>query len=178
MAVYVPPHDRPAAFHRLRTTRSLYCTHLRRTDPGGLNFMALNAQQRFAMHVGLKQALGDEVADLLVEQLSGGDISRLDTRLGQVDQRLDGVEQRLDGVEQRLDGVEQRLDGVEHRLSAVEVQLGTMGLRLVNVEVRLDKLEQKVDTHFRWMLGLWGTTMLTIIVTSVQLNLAIASIGG
>ena len=53
-----------------------------------------------------------------------------------------------------------------------------MGLRLVNVEVRLDKLEQKVDTHFRWMLGLWGTTMLTIIVTSVQLNLAIASIGG
>ena len=126
--------------------------------------MALNAQQRFAMHVGLKQALGDEVADLLVEQLSGGDISRLDTRLGQVDQRLDGVEQRLDGV--------------EHRLSAVEVQLGTMGLRLVNVEVRLDKLEQKVDTHFRWMLGLWGTTMLTIIVTSVQLNLAIASIGG
>lgn len=125
--------------------------------------MALNAQQRFAMHVGLKQALGDEVADLLVEQLSGGDISRLDIRLDQVDQRLDGVEQRLDGVEQRLSGV--------------EVQLETMDIRLVNVEVRLDKLEQKVDTHFRWMLGLWGTTMLTIIVTSVQLNLAIASIG-
>jgi chromosome segregation ATPase len=146
--------------------------------------MVLNAQQRFAMHVGLKQALGDEVADLLVEQLSGGDISRLDIRLDQVDQRLDGVEQRLDvveqrldRVEQRLDRVEQRLDRVEQRLSAVEVQLKTMDTRLVNVEVRLDNLEKKVDTHFRWMLGLWGTTMLTIIVTSVQLNLAIASIG-
>jgi len=98
--------------------------------------MPLNAQQRFAMHVGLKQALGDEVADMLIDQLSSGDAERLEQKMAVMDSRLSGIDNRL------------------------------------------DKLEQKVDTHFRWMLGLWGTTMLTIIVTSVQLNLAIASIGG
>ena len=97
--------------------------------------MPLNAQQRFAMHVGLKQTLGDEVADMLIDQLSSGDVERLEQKMAVMDSRLSGI------------------------------------------DTRLDKLEKKVDTHFRWMLGLWGTTMLTIVVTSVQLNLAIASIG-
>jgi hypothetical protein len=101
----------------------------------GSNTMPLNAQQRFAMHVGLKQTLGDEVADMLIDQLSSGDVERLEQKMAVMDSRLSGI------------------------------------------DTRLDKLEKKVDTHFRWMLGLWGTTMLTIVVTSVQLNLAIASIG-
>lgn len=103
--------------------------------------MPLNAQQRFAMHVGLKQALGDEVADMLIDDLSGGDFERIDNRLS-------GVESRLATVDQRLDKVEQRLN----------------------------KVEDKLDSYFRWTIGLSVTTILTVVIMSVQLNLAIASI--
>ena len=63
------------------------------------------------------------------------------------------------------------------RLSNVEVRLESASTRLENLEMKLDKLEQRADTHFQWMVGMWVATVLTIVVTSVQLNLAIASIG-
>jgi tetrahydromethanopterin S-methyltransferase subunit G len=123
-------------------------THLCWTTFEGSNTMPLNAQQRFAMHVGLKQALGDEVADMLIDDLSGGDFERIDNRLSGVESRLATVDQRLDKVEQRLDKVEQRLD----------------------------KVDDKLDSYFRWTIGLSVTTILTVVIMSVQLNLAIASI--
>ena len=72
--------------------------------------MPLNAQQRFAMHVGLKQALGDKVADMLIDNLSGGDFEPIDNRLSVVESRLATVDTRLDRVEQRLEKVEDKLD--------------------------------------------------------------------
>jgi hypothetical protein len=58
-------------------------------------------------------------------------------------------------VDQRLDKVEQRLDKVEQRL---------------------DKVDDKLDSYFRWTIGLSVTTILTVVIMSVQLNLALASI--
>lgn len=63
------------------------------------------------------------------------------------------------------------------RLSAVEVRLESANARLKNCEVKLNKLEQRADAHFRWMVGMWVATVPTLVVISVQLNLAIASIG-
>jgi hypothetical protein len=85
-------------------------THLCWTTFEGSNTMPLNAQQRFAMHVGLKQALGDEVADMLIDNLSGGDFEPIDNRLSVVESRLATVDTRLDRVEQRLEKVEDKLD--------------------------------------------------------------------
>jgi len=85
-------------------------THLCWTTFEGSNTMPLNAQQRFAMHVGLKQALGDKVADMLIDNLSGGDFEPIDNRLSVVESRLATVDTRLDRVEQRLEKVEDKLD--------------------------------------------------------------------
>ena len=131
--------------------------------------MPLNAQQRFAMHVGLKQALGDEVADMLIDNLSGGDFERIENRLSGVESSLATVDQRLDKVESRLDNVERRLDNVDTRLDNIE-------RRLDKVEQRLDKVEAKLDSHFRWTIGMMVTTILAVVIMGVQLNMAIASI--
>lgn len=62
--------------------------------------MVVSEDQRFQMHLGLRELLGDDVASTLMEHLPPygwadvarkSDIDRLDSRLDNLDSRLGGV---------------------------------------------------------------------------------------
>jgi len=87
--------------------------------------MTVDEQQRFDMHIGLRQALGDDVAATVMEHLppSGwSDVARtrdiehlqdrIDDRFARIDDRFARVDDRFARIDDRFGQVERRLDSI------------------------------------------------------------------
>jgi len=109
--------------------------------------MSISEAQRFDMHRGLRDTLGDDVADTLMEHLppiGWGDVAR--TR------DIDRLEGRIDRLENRFSRLEVRIDRLENRVEALQ-----------------SELTQRLDSFGRWAIGLAITygTILVGILTAV-----------
>ena len=87
--------------------------------------MSISEAQRFDMHRGLRDTLGDDVADTLMEHLppiGWGDVAR--TR------DIDRLEGRIDRLENRVevlhDDLTQRLESFGHWVIGLAVTYGTI----------------------------------------------------
>ncbi len=70
-------------------------------------------------------------------------------------------------LEERQARIEGTLEQLEKRIGRVEVQLDELRKQLdefrKEFRTELIRLEGKIDTNFRWTVGLWVTTILAII---------------
>ncbi len=81
-------------------------------------------------------------------------------------------------VEERMAKVEGILEEVRARLNHLESDIGRLDGKIDNLRqdmnIGMDQLRQKIDTNFRWMVGItlgilipmWVTIILTILFTS------------
>ena len=122
--------------------------------------MTISEAQRFDMHRGLRDTLGDNVADTLMEHLpptGWGDVAR--TR--DID-RLEGSFHRL---ENRFDLLENRFDLLEGRVERLEARFELLHAEFY--ELRSD-LTRRLDSFSRWAIGLaitYGTILVGILTT-------------
>jgi hypothetical protein len=105
--------------------------------------MATTEQERLEMHLGLRKALGENVANTLMEHLppSGwGDVARkhdITMALDMINLRIDGVERRMDLIEKRMEMIEKRMDAIERRLGIVITVGLAIGLALLGLQVQI-----------------------------------------
>ena len=105
--------------------------------------MATTEQERLEMHLGLRKALGENVANTLMEHLppSGwGDVARkhdITMALDMINLRIDGVERRMDLIEKRMEMIEKRMDAIEQRLGIVITVGLAIGLALLGLQVQI-----------------------------------------
>lgn len=105
--------------------------------------MATTEQERLEMHLGLRRALGENVANTLMEHLppSGwGDVARkhdITMALDMINLRIDGVERRMDLIEKRMEMIEKRMDAIERRLGIVITVGLAIGLALLGLQVQI-----------------------------------------
>ena len=105
--------------------------------------MATTEQERLEMHLGLRRALGENVANTLMEHLppSGwGDVARkhdITMALDMINLRIDGVERRIDLIEKRMEMIEKRMDAIERRLGIVITVGLAIGLALLGLQVQI-----------------------------------------
>ena len=105
---------------------------------------------RFQMHQGLQNALGEAVANTLMDHLppSGWsdvarrhDIEMIMMRFDMLDARIesvqDGLNTRIDGLDRRIDGLEKRIDGLDGRTKWIVTCTLAAGLALLAVQVQI-----------------------------------------
>ena len=112
--------------------------------------MATTEQERLEMHLGLRKALGETVANTLMEHLppSGwGDVARkhdITMALDMINLRIDGIDRRIDMIEKGMDLIDKRMNLIEKRMDAIERRLGivitvglAIGLALLGLQVQI-----------------------------------------
>jgi len=105
--------------------------------------MATTEQERLEMHLGLRKALGDDVANTVMAHLppSGwGDVARKHDVLMAVDMigmRVDAIDRRIDMLDKRMDLIEKRMDHIERRLGIITTVGLTFGLALLALQVQI-----------------------------------------
>ena len=126
--------------------------------------MTISETARLDMLSGLRNHVGEAVANTLMEHLPPGgwfDVARTGD-FDRIETRLDKLENRIDKLEARLDD---RIDKLEARFDKLEVRIDNLEARL---DDRIDKLAQKIDTNTRWMIGIsitYGIGILGALVT-------------
>jgi len=98
--------------------------------------MATTEQERLEMHLGLRKALGETVANTLMEHLppSGwGDVARKHD----ITMALDMINMRIDGIDRRIDMIEKRMDAIERRLGIVITVGLAIGLALLGLQLQI-----------------------------------------
>ena len=107
--------------------------------------MTISEAQRFEMHLGLRKALGDDVANSLMEHLppSGwSDVART-SDIDRIDVRIDHLEARLDRLEARLDRLEMEMrEGFPGIKSSMRLMVGSMVAVSIGIIVMLVQLNQ------------------------------------
>jgi len=100
--------------------------------------MTISEAQRFEMHLGLRKALGDDVANSLMEHLppSGwSDVART-SDIDRLDLRIDHLEARLDRLEAEM------REGFHGIKSSMRLMVGSMVAVSIGIIVMLVQLNQ------------------------------------
>ena len=100
--------------------------------------MTISEAQRFEMHLGLRKALGDDVANSLMEHLppSGwSDVART-SDIDRLDLRIDHLEARLDRLEAEM------CEGFRGIKSSMRLMVGSMVAVSIGIIVMLVQLNQ------------------------------------
>jgi hypothetical protein len=106
--------------------------------------MAEIEAERFDLYLGLKKALGDDMADKLINHLppsKWSDFARQSDMLARFDD-MDGrfrlVDQKFDLIERRFEQWERRIDRLENRIRVLTGFMITVGLALTVMFVQLN----------------------------------------
>ena len=143
--------------------------------------MTISEAQRFDMHRGLRDTLGDNVADTLMEHLPPTgwgdvartrDIDRLEGSFHRLENRFDLLENHFDLLEGRVERLENRIEQLENRFERLEVRVERLEARFELLhaefyELRSD-LTRRLDSFSRWAIGLaitYGTILVGILTT-------------
>lgn len=120
--------------------------------------MAVSETERFELHLKLRNVIGDEMADILMEHLppSGwGDVARK----SDMDQRFDIVDHRFNIVDQRFNMIDQRFEMIDQRFEVIDQRFASMESRLNGIVQGLWALGSLTSAFF--------LALLTIIVTKL-----------
>lgn len=99
--------------------------------------------QRLEMYSSLRQSLGDDVADTLMEHLPPNgwfDVAQasvVNQRFDEITRRFEHIDRRFEAIDRRFEEMERRLDRIERRLS-LHATIGlTIGLALIAAQVQV-----------------------------------------
>ena len=73
------------------------------------------------------------------------------------------MEQRFTVLEGRLTALDEKLD---RKVGVLEQKIGALDQKIGGVEMRL---EQKLDSHFRWLVGIQFATLVTLVAALVAI---------
>lgn len=103
--------------------------------------MTISEAQRFEMHLGLRNTLGDDVANSLMEHLppSGwSDVART-ADIDRIDARIDRLEARIDRLEADMK------EGFQSIRSSMRVMVGAFVAVSIGIIVMLVQLNQTIS---------------------------------
>ena len=133
--------------------------------------------RRLRLHRALREKLGNQVADDLVDFLppaGWGDLVRradLDAAVTRLDQKIDALGARLD---QRIDALEERLDQKVDALGArLDQRIDTLEDRITVIEHTLSEIK----TDLRSLGNLKRTIVVTGISMAVSIILGLGALG-
>jgi hypothetical protein len=156
--------------------------------------MTITEAQRFELHLGLQGALGDNVANTLMEHLppSGwSDVVRLrdleefekrmdlrfqlvDMRFEQIDHRFHTIDQRFKQIDHRFDTIDQRFEQIDHRFDTVATK---DDLALVHVQMNgLSRDINRLNRGFAVLVGGMISGFAAVMVLLIQLNMNISQL--
>lgn len=138
--------------------------------------MEFTADQRLEMHLSLKRALGDDVANTLMGHLPPGGWSDV-AQAHAVDRRFDEVNRRFDDIDKRFDDVYRRFDDIEKKFDDVDKKFDDVYRRFDDVDKKFDDVNRRLDGLDRRMtfIATIGTAVgLALIAAQVQVILSIA----
>ncbi len=133
--------------------------------------MAEIEAERFDLYLGLKKALGDDMADKLINHLppsKWSDFARQSDMLA----RFDDMEGRFRLVDQKFDLIERRFEQIDRRFEQIDQRLDLLDQRIDRVDLAIDRLENRI----RVLTGFMITVGLALTVMFVQLNMSIAAL--
>ena len=103
--------------------------------------MTISEAQRFEMHLGLRNLLGDEVANSLMEHLPPSGWSDV-ARTGDIDR----IDARIDRLEARIDRLEAEMkEGFQSVRSSMRVMVGSFVAVSMGIIVMLVQLNQTIS---------------------------------
>lgn len=110
--------------------------------------MAVTEADRLEMHLGLRQALGDTVANTVMEHLpptGWGDVARV-RDVDRVEDRLVRLEERIDRIEERIDRMETDFkDEFRNVKSSIRVLVASVVAVATGIIVMLVQLNQSIS---------------------------------
>ena len=80
-------------------------------------------------------------------------VARLEGRLDEHGKVFDQINYKLSAIENRFNGIENRFNSMENRFNAMETKF----------ENKFSELSHKIDSNFRWTLGIIITTWITVV---------------
>ena len=117
--------------------------------------MAVTEADRLEMHLGLRQALGDTVADTVMEHLPptgwgdvarARDVDRVEDRIVRLDERIDRIEERIDRIEERIDRMETDFkDEFRNIRGSIRVLVASVVAVATGIIVMLVQLNQSIS---------------------------------
>jgi hypothetical protein len=142
--------------------------------------MTITEAQRFELHLGLQGALGDNVANTLMEHLppSGwSDVVRL-RDLEEFEKRMDLrfqlVDMRFEQIDHRFDTIDQRFEQIDHRFDTVATK---DDLALVHVQMNgLSRDINRLNRGFAVLVGGMISGFAAVMVLLIQLNMNISQL--
>jgi len=78
------------------------------------------------------------------EQRLGGQIGRLDERVGRLDQRVGGLDERVGRLDQRVGGLDERVGRLDQRVGGLDERVGELAEGLGQLDQRVGGLDQRV----------------------------------
>jgi type II secretory pathway predicted ATPase ExeA len=142
--------------------------------------MTITEAQRFELHLGLQGALGDNVANTLMEHLppSGwSDVVRL-RDLEEFEKRMDLrfqlVDMRFEQIDHRFHTIDQRFEQIDHRFDTVATK---DDLALVHVQMNgLSRDINRLNRGFAVLVGGMSSGFAAVMVLLIQLNMNISQL--
>ena len=142
--------------------------------------MTITEAQRFELHLGLQGALGDNVANTLMEHLppSGwSDVVRL-RDLEEFEKRMDLrfqlVDMRFEQIDHRFHTIDQRFEQIDHRFDTVATK---DDLALVHVQMNgLSRDINRLNRGFAVLVGGMISGFAAVMVLLIQLNMNISQL--
>jgi len=121
--------------------------------------MTITEAQRFELHLGLQGALGDTVANTLMEHLppSGwSDVVRLrdldefekrmDLRFQVIDMRFEQIDRRFETIDQRFEQMDRRFETIDQRFEQIDQRFDQIDHRFHTIDRRFEQIDQRFDT--------------------------------
>jgi hypothetical protein len=145
--------------------------------------VAISESERLDMHLKLKDVLGEQVANTMINHLppSGWtDVARksdMDQRFDFVDQRFEAIDRRFEAIDRRFEVIDRRFEAIDRRFDLIDQRFELLERRLAERFEAIDQRFEMIDQRFRgitaalWaMAGLYTTTTIglyTLIATKL-----------
>ncbi len=92
------------------------------------------------------------------------DFYNLETRASIIENAIISIDRRFEQVDKQLDRIDKRFEQIERRFEQIDKRFEQIERRFEQVDKKFERLEDKIDSHFKWLLGLIAMPLYTSII--------------
>ncbi len=87
----------------------------------------------------------------------------VEERVARLEGRLDEHGKIFDQINYKLSAIENRFNSIDNRFNAIDNRFNAIDIKFTAVDNRFAEISQKIDSNFRWTLGIIITTWITVV---------------
>ena len=134
--------------------------------------MTVTETNRFEMHLKLRETMGDDVADTLMQHLpptGWADVARksdIDNLAALMDARFVGLGHRFESVDSRFASIDTRFASIDSRFASIDTRFASIDTRFDDIDSRLSGIVAGM-----WTMGAVFTTAFVGLFTLIATKL-------